>query len=202
MYRAGPLVLGAAEGEAAPFEPRRRRAAPRVVQLSYDADQSIAVQVEPLPAADGRRPVAPVLPLAPLEPGAGVRAAHDFVRSLSSTLVEDRPLAGDIEAVARWKPQDATTNPSLLLAASEDPRFRHLVDNAIKESRGDAALAMDWLAVQFGREFVTEVDGASVLRNLQPGCPGHLLRLNPCARLLPPFCFVGSPGSFLNNTET
>jgi histidine ammonia-lyase len=39
--------------------------------------------------------------LAPLEPGAGVRAAHDFVRSLSATVVEDRPLADDIEAVAR-----------------------------------------------------------------------------------------------------
>jgi len=35
---------------------------------------------------------------------------------------------GDIDAVARWKPQDATTNPSLLLAAAQDPRFRHLVD--------------------------------------------------------------------------
>jgi len=66
---------------------------------------------------------------------------------------------GDIEAVARWKPQDATTNPSLLLAASEDPRFRPLVDNAIKESRGDAALAMDWLAVQFGREILKHVRG-------------------------------------------
>jgi hypothetical protein len=29
-----------------------------------------------------------------------------------------------------------------------------------------------------------------------PGCPGHLLRLNPRARLSPSFCFVGSPGSF------
>ena len=66
---------------------------------------------------------------------------------------------GDIEAVARWKPQDATTNPSLLLAASEDPRFRPLVDNAIKEARGDAALAMDWLAVQFGREILKHVRG-------------------------------------------
>jgi transaldolase len=66
---------------------------------------------------------------------------------------------GDIEAVAKWKPQDATTNPSLLLAASEDPRFRHLVDNAIRESRGDPALAMDWLAVQFGREILKHVRG-------------------------------------------
>ena len=66
---------------------------------------------------------------------------------------------GDIEAVARWKPQDATTNPSLLLAASQDPRFRHLLDNAIREARGDAAAAMDWLAVQFGREILKHVAG-------------------------------------------
>jgi transaldolase len=66
---------------------------------------------------------------------------------------------GDIEAVARWKPQDATTNPSLLLTSSEDPRFRHLVDNAIKEARGDASLAMDWLAVQFGVEILKHVRG-------------------------------------------
>jgi transaldolase len=38
---------------------------------------------------------------------------------------------GDIEAVARWKPQDATTNPSLLLTSAEDPRFRHLMDRDI-----------------------------------------------------------------------
>jgi transaldolase len=66
---------------------------------------------------------------------------------------------GDIEAVARWKPQDATTNPSLLLTAAEDPRFRHLVDEAIKESRGDTALAMDLLFVQFGREILKHVAG-------------------------------------------
>jgi histidine ammonia-lyase len=38
--------------------------------------------------------------LAPLEPGAGVRAARTFVRSLSPRLEDDRPLAGDIEAMA------------------------------------------------------------------------------------------------------
>jgi histidine ammonia-lyase len=38
--------------------------------------------------------------LAPLEPGAGARAAHDFVRSLSPTVMEDRTLAPDIERVA------------------------------------------------------------------------------------------------------
>jgi histidine ammonia-lyase len=38
--------------------------------------------------------------LAPLEPGIGVRAAHDFVRTLSPSLDDDRPLASDIERVA------------------------------------------------------------------------------------------------------
>jgi transaldolase len=71
---------------------------------------------------------------------------------------------GDIEAVARWKPQDATTNPSLLLTAAQDPRFRHLVDAALKEAsgsaRGDmAAAAMDGLFVQFGREILKHVAG-------------------------------------------
>src|SRR5919206_1020552 len=66
---------------------------------------------------------------------------------------------GDIEAVARWRPQDATTNPSLLLTAAQDPRFQHLVSAAIKEARGDMAAAMDGLFVQFGREILKHVAG-------------------------------------------
>src|SRR5690349_2925537 len=66
---------------------------------------------------------------------------------------------GDIEAVAKWKPQDATTNPSLLLASAEDPRYRHLVDEAIAAARGDVALTMDWLFVVFGREILKSVAG-------------------------------------------
>jgi histidine ammonia-lyase len=38
--------------------------------------------------------------LAPLEPGAGARAARELVRSLSPRLVDDRPLAADFQAVA------------------------------------------------------------------------------------------------------
>lgn len=54
---------------------------------------------------------------------------------------------GDIDAVARWKPRDATTNPSLLLAAAQDPRYRHLVD-----------ADMDRMFVNFGREILKHVD--------------------------------------------
>jgi histidine ammonia-lyase len=39
--------------------------------------------------------------LAPLEPGAGARAAHDFIRTISPAVHEDRPLAPDIERVAQ-----------------------------------------------------------------------------------------------------
>src|SRR2546422_8944284 len=79
----------------------------------------------------------------------------DSVRQASLVVAD----TGDIEAVARWKPQDATTNPSLLLTSAEDPRYRHLVDAAIKEARGDTAVAMDGLFVQFGREILKHVAG-------------------------------------------
>lgn len=55
---------------------------------------------------------------------------------------------GDIEAVARWKPQDATTNPSLLLACAEEPRFRHLIDRDV-----------DQVFVNFGREILKHIPG-------------------------------------------
>jgi transaldolase len=78
----------------------------------------------------------------------------------SSRVVAD---TGDIEAVAKWKPEDATTNPSLLLASAEDPRYRRLVEAAIAEmrrsARGDMTLAMDSLFVQFGREILKYVAG-------------------------------------------
>jgi transaldolase len=67
--------------------------------------------------------------------------------------------SGDIDAVARWKPQDATTNPSLLLTSAEDPRWRPLVDEAIKRANGDVPAAMDWLFVLFGREILKHVAG-------------------------------------------
>jgi histidine ammonia-lyase len=58
------------------------------------ANSERALAIELLAGAQG------VEFLAPLEPGAGVRATHAFVRSLSPRLDDDRPLAADIEAVA------------------------------------------------------------------------------------------------------
>ena len=66
---------------------------------------------------------------------------------------------GDIEAIARWRPQDATTNPSLLLAAAQEARFRALVDEALERGRGAAAATLEWLFVLFGREILKHVPG-------------------------------------------
>jgi transaldolase len=66
---------------------------------------------------------------------------------------------GDIDAVARWKPQDATTNPSLLLTSAEDPRYQPLAERAVREARGDVAAAMDGLFVLFGIEILKHVAG-------------------------------------------
>jgi len=62
-----------------------------------------------------------------------------------STVVAD---TGDIDAIARWRPQDATTNPSLLLAAAQDARFRHLID-------ADS----DRMVVNFGCEILGHIAG-------------------------------------------
>jgi transaldolase len=39
------------------------------------------------------------------------------------------------EAMKKYKPTDATTNPSLLLAASQLPQYKHLVDKAIEYAK-------------------------------------------------------------------
>jgi len=58
--------------------------------------------------------------------------------------------SGDIDAVARWRPQDATTNPSLLLAAAQDARYRHMVDDALARAHGDAGPCRRRAARDFG----------------------------------------------------
>ena len=80
-----------------------------------------------------------------------------------TTVVAD---TGDIEAMRQFRPQDATTNPSLLLKAAQQPQYRPLVDAALTdserlglpESRRTEAF-MDRLAVNFGREILKIVPG-------------------------------------------
>jgi transaldolase len=69
---------------------------------------------------------------------------------------------GDIEAVRRLKPQDCTTNPTLLLKAVENPAYAHLVEEAVAWGRGrggSTAAVCDRLAVSFGSELTKIVPG-------------------------------------------
>ncbi len=73
---------------------------------------------------------------------------------------------GDIEAIARLKPQDATTNPSLLYNAAQKPEYQHLVQDAMEEAEkhgGDekhqTEAFMDALFVSFGREILKHIPG-------------------------------------------
>lgn len=67
---------------------------------------------------------------------------------------------GDIEAIAKYQPVDATTNPSLLLKAAQMEKFSHLVDEAVTATKGlglegEEAVAM--VADNFGVAIGTEI---------------------------------------------
>jgi transaldolase len=80
-----------------------------------------------------------------------------------TTVVAD---TGDIEAMRQFRPQDATTNPSLLLKAAQQPQYRPLVEAALADAdragvaeTKRAEAFMDRLAVNFGREILKIVPG-------------------------------------------
>lgn len=67
---------------------------------------------------------------------------------------------GDFEAMKAYKPQDATTNPSLILAASQKAEYKSLVDKAIADGKsGGVDAVMDNLVVAFGLEILKIVPG-------------------------------------------
>ena len=70
--------------------------------------------------------------------------------------------SGDFEAIKVFKPQDSTTNPSLILKASQMSNYGHLVDEAILwgRSRNNVTSQItDRLAVNFGAEILKIVPG-------------------------------------------
>ena len=81
-----------------------------------------------------------------------------------TTVVAD---TGDFQAIIDYRPQDATTNPSLLYKAAQMPAYRELVEDAILhgtqhgggDSQAQARLTMDKLAVNFGTEILRVVPG-------------------------------------------
>ncbi|HEY5851844.1 MAG TPA: transaldolase [Lysobacter sp.] len=82
------------------------------------------------------------------------------LRTLSAVVAD----TGDIEAIARFHPLDATTNPSLLLKAASIPAYSPLIDSALAQARGTdladrVADASDVLAVTIGLEILKLIPG-------------------------------------------
>ena len=76
---------------------------------------------------------------------------------------------GDIEAMEKFRPQDATTNPSLITAAAQLPQYRPIVDGVLLAARKElgvgateqavANLAFQRLAIAFGKKILAIVPG-------------------------------------------
>ena len=66
---------------------------------------------------------------------------------------------GDINAIAEYKPQDATTNPSLLLKVAQDDSFQEFVQLAIDGAKGDLSHAVDNFGVDVGCEILKIIPG-------------------------------------------
>jgi transaldolase len=76
---------------------------------------------------------------------------------------------GDIEAIEKVKPQDATTNPSLITAAAQQPQYQGIVEDTLKGARASlgadapasevVSLAFERLAVAFGLKILEIIPG-------------------------------------------
>jgi transaldolase len=87
------------------------------------------------------------------------------LRSMT-TVVSD---TGDFNAIKEFKPQDATTNPSLIAAAAQMPEYSDIVDGTLKAARqqlGESAdekqvanLAFKHLAIEFGKRILQIIPG-------------------------------------------
>ncbi|ODU54752.1 MAG: transaldolase [Granulicella sp. SCN 62-9] len=83
-----------------------------------------------------------------------------------TTVVSD---TGDINSIQQFKPQDSTTNPSLIAAAAEKPEYQPIVDAVLQQAKKDAgekasdkevaALAFKNLAVAFGLKILEIIPG-------------------------------------------
>ncbi|KAI7777996.1 hypothetical protein LA080_002692 [Diaporthe eres] len=85
------------------------------------------------------------------------------LKATGTVVVSD---SGDFASIGKYKPQDATTNPSLILAASKKPEYAKLIDEAVqyaKKTGGDVDTqvdaALDQLLVEFGKEILKIIPG-------------------------------------------
>ena len=80
----------------------------------------------------------------------------DSLRSVT-TVVAD---TGDFESMRRYRPTDATTNPSLILKAVQQDAYRPMLERCVKDNPGQATTTLvDHLLVAFGKEILEIVPG-------------------------------------------
>ncbi|KPM40452.1 Transaldolase [Neonectria ditissima] len=87
----------------------------------------------------------------------------DQLKASGTVVVSD---SGDFTSIGKYKPQDATTNPSLILAASKKPEYAKLIDTSIEWAKKNSDdidkqvdLALDRLLVEFGKEILAIIPG-------------------------------------------
>jgi transaldolase len=100
-----------------------------------------------------------------------------------TTVVAD---TGDFDAIAQYEPEDATTNPSLLLKAAQMPAYRGLVEEVIGSVTGgklssdeQLSACMDKLAVSFGEKILATIPGrvsTEVDARLSFDCEGSIAK--------------------------
>lgn len=83
------------------------------------------------------------------------KSSLDQIREFS-TVVAD---TGDFELIAKYKPTDATTNPSLILQAASKPQYAKIIDEAIKLGKNNLEDTMDLIFVLFGCEILKLIPG-------------------------------------------
>ncbi|KAK4624715.1 Transaldolase [Fulvia fulva] len=87
----------------------------------------------------------------------------DQLKATGTVVVAD---SGDFATIKKYQPQDATTNPSLILAASKKPEYAKLIDEAVAYGKKQGSNidekvdhTLDALLVQFGKEILQIVPG-------------------------------------------
>lgn len=91
-----------------------------------------------------------------------IKKKLDQLKKMTTVVVD----TGDFEAIQKYAPTDATTNPSLILSAVLKPQYKHLVDEAVSYSKVKSksldeqkALMMDKISVNFGCEILKLIPG-------------------------------------------
>jgi len=87
----------------------------------------------------------------------------DWLKQTGTIVVSD---SGDFASIAVYQPQDATTNPSLILAAAGKEGYTRLLDTAVQYAKAkggsiddQANVALDRLLVEFGKEILKIIPG-------------------------------------------